>query len=353
MLFFLALMGCVQGPIGGPGPPEIHLVDVPAAGFHAYLHGSALHIDPREYAVAVLLWDAQTAEWVSSSPPTVPVRADGSWSVDVSEPGEGPLNERFIATLVSRETTVEPVRSALLPELFEGLPQDGLLRTVGGESRLIQFSQRAWAVRAASELSYPGPNLWEPDAVSVDADGQLHLALLERGEVGPGCSEVQTVDPLGWGTYRFVLETPPVLESEHLTLGLFVRDSVVASDVNELDIELSRWSAPMGNDAQFAVQPWEHSGNVEAFTLGDPGGRTTHTVVWTPESLSFTIAAGDIWPPAEADVLRHWDYPGADHMQPGDDRVHISFWLFRYADPDPSAWLGAEAVVTSFDFVPL
>ena len=58
-------------------------------------------------------------------------------------------------------------------------------------AKTIQFSGFDWEIRPSEKSGGPGPNRWDENNVSVDADGHLHLKLTERGGRWY-CAEVTT-----------------------------------------------------------------------------------------------------------------------------------------------------------------
>ena len=76
------------------------------------------------------------------------------------------------------------------------------------ENRTINFSGYTWDVRG-DWWAYPGPNSWNNDegAVSVDAQGRLHLKVTQRHGAWYS-SEVYLPTSLGYGTYQFDIESP-------------------------------------------------------------------------------------------------------------------------------------------------
>src|SRR5512137_2505779 len=61
----------------------------------------------------------------------------------------------------------------------------------------LNFSGYTWVVRSSGKGG-PGPNYWDPDNVSVDTNGYLHLRLTHQDGKWY-CSEVCTEKRLGFG----------------------------------------------------------------------------------------------------------------------------------------------------------
>jgi hypothetical protein len=353
------LCACVDGPIDGPGDPRLELTSVPALGSHSLIHGQVSHVDPRDWGVATYIYLGEEAGWwnrPSADRAITSIRNSGSFSVDVTVEEGDPQAEAFAAFLIPTDGDVPLVQGS--PTLPDSLiapppPHDGARRSAELSERMIFFSERAWTVRATEVPDTPGPNIWtdDHDAVWVDLEGALHLAMLERdGEVL--AAEVALVESLGYGTYVFSLDTPIRQRNEFTVVGLFVRDTLTEAENKEFDIEFARWADPDGPDAQFVVAPWQVQGNGETFTVGPLYEPTIHASHWAPDHHLFTSAIGHDWPPAEMDVLRQWYYDGESVMAPGNDRTRINLWLFRFLDPPEGVEEGVELVVRRFDYLP-
>jgi hypothetical protein len=359
LLALSPLPGCADGPIGGEGEARLELTSVPVLGSHSMLHGQVTHVDPDHWAVATYVYLGEDGGWwnrPSAAQPTTPIRASGSFSVDVTTEDGDAQAEAFAAFLIpSGEDAPRVQGDATLPDslIAPPPPHDGARRTPHLTERMLFFSERAWTVRATDILDTPGPNIWadDHDAVWVDPEGALHLVMLEReGEVL--AAEVALVESLGYGTYVFSLDTPIRQRNEFTVVGLFVRDTLTEAENKEFDIEFARWADPDGPDAQFVVAPWQVQGNGETFTVGPLYEPTIHASHWAPDHHLFTSAIGHDWPPAEMDVLRQWYYDGESVMAPGNDRTRINLWLFRFLDPPEGVEEGVELVVRRFDYLP-
>lgn len=154
---------------------------------------------------------------------------------------------------------------------------------------------------------------------------------------------------LGYGTYRFTVNTPAAVIPPDVTLGLFTWSDTKQQNLGEIDIELARW----GNDtsvtnAQFVVQPYDLTdGRLVRFTQPTPAaGRGLPTVFefdWQPTGVRFkaTTVAGQL--------LSMWYFSGPDLPKSSDERVHINLWVFEPATAvvtDP-----VEVVISKFEFI--
>jgi hypothetical protein len=218
----------------------------------------------------------------------------------------------------------------------------------------ISFSGYTWIVRPSARGG-PGPNNWEPDNVSVDANGYLHLRLTQRDGKWHS-SEVYTQKRLGFGRYEFWLVGPVDRMDRNIVLGLFnypTRD-VGPDGTHEVDIEFAQWgnsTAPSGN---YTVWPATNSVRREskafAFTLN--GDSTKHSFHWTCTNIVFESQeehGGD-----RTRQLAAWAYqptnPAASISQKPMP-IHINLWCFKGQAPNNGKQV--ELIIRAFKFTPL
>lgn len=209
------------------------------------------------------------------------------------------------------------------------------------EKPTVKFSGYTWTVKSRSEPSGPGPNLYDASSrsVFVDEAGRLHLRIAKTA-AGWACSEVYLEKPLGYGTYTFVVETPPSQIDDMAILGLFTYGDDPAFEHREIDIEISRWGDASLPNAQFAVQPYQQAGNMERFEVPKNLRRATHQFVWTQKSIQFTSKGEGF--------AKSWSYTGSHVPEPGDETVHLNYWLM-FGKP-PTVLRTYEAVISKFAF---
>jgi len=218
----------------------------------------------------------------------------------------------------------------------------------------IKFSGYTWTIRPSGRGG-PGPNNWDPDNVSVDANGHLHLRLTQRDGKWYS-SEVYTQTRLGFGRYEFWLTGPVDRLDKNVVLGLFnypTRD-VGPDGTHEVDIEFARWgksSTPIGN---YTVWPTTNSVKREsksfAFTLN--GDLSKHSFVWTSTNIVFESQAERS--DGKAQELADWVFQPTNpaaciSQQPMP--VHINLWCFKGQPPSDAQQV--ELVVRAFRFTPL
>jgi hypothetical protein len=334
-------------------PSPIQFTYVPPYGGTGNLQGRVDCFRPANYKVAVYIFVSgwwTKPYWAS---PLTSIRADGSWTCDITTGGTDRLATKIIAFLVPNGYN-PPLMSGgptLPTELFENsvahveVDRDPIFKT-------IEFSGYTWKIKASETPVGPGPNYFSDRAedVWVDQNGQLHLNVVYRN--GQWYStEVFTAAPLGYGVYTFTLASRVDQLDKNVVLGLFTWDDTAPQyNYREIDIEFSRWGEEAGDNAQFVVQPWDHAGNRHRFNMVLQGNYSTHSFDWSADSIMFSSFQGHASLPAPGDEIESWLYTGADIPPAGAGNARINLWLLN-GNP-PSDGQGVEMIVESFRFAP-
>jgi hypothetical protein len=213
---------------------------------------------------------------------------------------------------------------------------------VSGYGRTIQFSGYDWLIKTASVLVGPGPNYFSDagDSVWTDEDNRLHLRI-RQDELGRWyAAEVVLQATLGYGTYRFIVDSPVDTLDPNVVLGLFTWNDDPAQNHREMDIEFARWGNPAAPAGQYTVQPHGVAGNEVWFVPLGGLRRTTHILAWRPGRAAFSS-----WD--DRDVFAaHVFEQGIP--QPGGEQVRMNLWLDGGRPPTDGR--AAEVVIDSFSF---
>ena len=214
---------------------------------------------------------------------------------------------------------------------------------VTGTPRSVTFAGSSWAVKASAGLVGPGPNVFSdsPENVWVDSSGRLHLRITYRDGRWLA-AEVVLGQSLGYGTYRFDVESPTGQLDPSVVLGMFTWSDRAAYNNREIDVEVARWGdAASATNAQYVVQPYDQAGNLVRFQQ-PAEGPTSHQFTWTSKAVSFlsTTSGGG--------SVASWKYAGRSVPKAGDERARINLWLFRGAPPTDGHEV--EVVLSGFTF---
>ena len=212
----------------------------------------------------------------------------------------------------------------------------------------IRFSGIEWGIKDSGENRLqPGPNWFSPANVTVDGAGKLHLRATSKGGTCVA-AEVVSTQSMGYGTYRFTVDSNLDDLAGNLVLGLFTWDDTSAESFHrEIDVELGRWNRDDESDAQFVIQPFSIARNVTRFGLTRGLVRSVHTFVWSPGNVSFRSEG--ILPDGRRLPIHEHIFDRAI-PEPGAQQTRINLWC------TDSKWNAAgknEIVIGGFQFEPL
>jgi glycosyl hydrolase family 26 len=251
---------------------------------------------------------------------------------------------RFGSAIAPQNITLEapvPTQVATTPEeTSEAPPPDALM-----------FAGIAWHARAADDLEGPGPNYFAstPEHVWVDDTGRLHLRVSPGPDGRWYAAEVVSDQPMGYGRYRFTVDTPLDNLDPNVVLGLFTWDDDPAENHREMDIEFARFGDPGALAGRYTRQPYTDPANVALFAE-ESAPLTSHALNWTPGQVAFASWAGDATaPPSDESSIASRIFRG-DVPEPGNAHVHINVWLD--AGRPPTDGQPIELIIENFSFVP-
>jgi hypothetical protein len=222
------------------------------------------------------------------------------------------------------------------------------------QAQTIRWAGREWKV---TEGGMAGVAPGNPENVSIDAQGFLHLRIEHRGEKWTA-AELFTVDDLHFGTYQWVIEGNVYEMDPTTVLGLFTYGPTHHSGSNaenEIDIEFSQWNKTChGCNADFTVYPstgnhkpngvsaWEDNFHVAGENL------TTARMEWYSDRIVFTLMKGVHPIGSTADVIKTETYTSTPiNIPQAAAPVGINLWCFKQT---PSA--DQSVTVRDFRFVP-
>ena len=207
------LLGGGTGLCTGAGSPGLEFVHVPAYGSNEDLAGHVTNVNDSAYGVAVYIFIGGWWTKPTFANPLSAIRADGTWTCDVTTGGSDPYASQIAAFLVP--TTYAPPLASGWAQLPAELNSNAVaqVRVTRPYTRRLSFSGYDWSVKDSRGLQTgPGNNCFS-DSVSnvwVDARARLHLRIctLTRSSASdtaasaPGC-------PRGWRGARCGRRTAP------------------------------------------------------------------------------------------------------------------------------------------------
>lgn len=231
----------------------------------------------------------------------------------------------------------------LFPQLCAALL---LMAAVSAEARIIEFSGLNWFVKNSGKARLaPGPNYYSDSAdnVWVDAFGRLHMKITRKGNRW-SCAEVIADKSVGYGTYRFYIESPVGAFDRNVVVGLFTWSDNPEYNYREIDIEFTRWGDPNALNGQYVVQP---NG---AYRFEMPSmPQSTHMFTWSRYAVDFQSLRGFQASTTDpADVIQAWS--GQSNVPaPGDENPRINLWLRD--GKRPSNHTEVELIVNRVEFI--
>jgi hypothetical protein len=334
--------------LGRPAPaPSIEFSTVPAASGGgseklALIAGRATGARPGEQIV--LFAKSSTGVWwvqPLSVQPFTTIESDSTWKSTIH------LGIEYAALLV-RAGYQPPATTEVLPkpggDVVAVATTKGTGVFVPPSPKLLTFSGYEWEVRQV-QSDRGGANDYDPENAWTDGEGLLHLALRHR-EGRWTSAEVVLTHTLGYGTYAFVVRDTSRLDPA-AAIGMYTWDDQGADQNHrELDVEISQWGDSSIPNAQFVVQPYYVPANVARFA--SPSGRVTHSFRWEPGRALFRSVRGSGPSAREAAIAQHEFTSGVP--VPGDERVRISLYYFRYAPSPPENEV--EVILEKFQYFP-
>lgn len=217
--------------------------------------------------------------------------------------------------------------------------------------RTVRFSGHAWEVKQSRDPVGPGPNVYSahPESVRVDRHGRLYLRIESRSNTWHS-AEVLSRDSFGYGRYTFILDSPVRNLDPNAVIGLFTWSDDPAQNHRELDVEITRWGDPEADAGQFVVQPYDGPDNLRRFAIPPFDRPLVFVIDWRQDRIRFEAAMETRPGKSEPATISRWEYRGPDIPMPGDEKVHINFWMNRGREPQTDEPM--ELVVREFRFEP-
>jgi hypothetical protein len=197
----------------------------------------------------------------------------------------------------------------------------GVLNHTEPTLRLQPWSGETWLVFPNSANGPDGPRTLSDStqAVNVDSAGRLHLRITKVNGKRRGV-QLEALNPLNYGTYRFVLGSPVGDLATSLVLGMFVYKASQYKYTNEIDLENSRSLIGLGypRDAQYVVQPYYKANHIRRYAVRRKYKTVTEQFTWQPGHVSFVTRTGS------GKQLGHFSFSGPDVPVPGNEHLYIN-----------------------------
>lgn len=341
VLFLTCLLAAGCRSSQAQAAPSIEFTRVPPAGEgNAFLvHPIAGRVKGARPNQRVVLFAQSGMWWVQplADQPFTTIQRDSTWKSS-THPGSA------YAALVVDPGYKPPLTLNVLPQkggLVEAVVTAEGAKPESSDLKKLNFSGYEWSVRQTPGSPAGSPNQYASDNAWVDAKGLLHLRIRQT-PAGWTSAEVSLVPSLGYGWYRFAVSDISGLEpAAVLTISSW--DGSGAD--REMDIEISRWGEPAGENSQYVVQPYDVAANVVRFL--SPAGQLTYSFDWGPGRVAFRTTRGGSLGDANL-VAAHVFTSGVP--APGNEKVQLNLYVFD--NRRIRMQHGVEVVVEKFDYLP-
>jgi hypothetical protein len=151
---------------------------------------------------------------------------------------------------------------------------------------------------------------------------------------------------LGYGTYLFTVADVSHLEPATI-FSAFTWDEL-PTDPNhrEMDVEISRWGDPAGENGRYIIQPYYVPSNVSRFKV--PAAQLTFSMRWEPGKALFQTFRGDSTKTKSHTIAEHLFTAGVP--SPGHESIRMNFCpVDNHQVPQQHP---SEIVVENFQYLP-
>ncbi|VBB48567.1 Beta-N-acetylhexosaminidase, family GH20 (modular protein) [uncultured Paludibacter sp.] len=210
--------------------------------------------------------------------------------------------------------------------------------------RIISFSGYKWAVASSKGKKYGGPFYYSDsnNNVWIDKNGKLHLKITHRNDKWY-CAKVTLLKPVTYGKYIFQIDSRIDNFDKNVVGGLFI----YKNDVQEIDIEFSKWGIDENMNSQFVIQPGDKNENKKRYDINLTENKSTHWFDWQPNSIKFMSYQGHSHKLSNSgNIFQQWEYSGEDIPLDSDEQVKINLWMFRGMPPSDNK--ETEMIVSAF-----
>jgi hypothetical protein len=228
----------------------------------------------------------------------------------------------------------------------------GLGQARGARAATISWKGHTWQLTSGGMA---GVCDGDPQNVSIDANGYLHLRIVNNGGTWTA-SELFTTDRLGFGTYQWQVDGPIDTYDKNVVLGLFPYGpaaGIGADGTNEIDIEYSRWGQASGPNGDWTDYPASGTNIGEmdyTFSLGG-GTLSTSRFVWSSSSIASAVL-GDLQAVGSTTgLIKSWTYAPSNPTTNIPQQalpLGMNLWCF---DNPPSDDKAVEIVIRDFVYV--
>jgi hypothetical protein len=281
------------------GSPSIQFTYVPPVGSSAAVQGLVQNVDRTTYGVALII-DVFGGWWTKPyfATPISGINPDNTFSIPYNTGGQDGCADQFALFVVRLDYAIPLLsgQGSIPPEYYSNSIAQAA--TNRGAASTFTFAGRLWQKKDTGSCIWdPGQNYFSGDNISVDGNGKLHLAITSANNAWY-CAEAILTQSLGYGIYRFYVDTDVSNLPDPIVLGLFTYSNDSDYNHREIDVEFSN-GAVVGRPTpwQNVIQPWNTPGNRYQFEAPTNMSRSVLQFLWTPNVVyfdGFTNYSGDV-----------------------------------------------------------
>jgi hypothetical protein len=351
-----ALLG--GGQLPATERPFITILDMPPYGNGGYLYGQA-SCNPSNPCVVAVYVKVNEKWWIKpyATPPVMPVGSDGGWGYHLSSyPRTDDYATKYVAFLVPLSASNSVPKLQGSPNLPAVLDEISLAKDVRIRTSLL-FSGVEWETKVAVlEPWDPGPNRFATNSAWVE-EGRLHLKIRKEAMGGTNqwsCAEVICGKELGYGLYRFYVDSPVGAFDPNIVFSPFSYSDYPDYNHREIDIEFTTWNGMVTNgNAQYAVQQATGGAVVERFRCRAEVTNSVHSFAWSPWRIDCRSLKGhDPASTNASDLIAGWSLTNVSQIPPaGPVRPRIALYLSNGQPPADTNEV--EVLISRFEYQPL
>jgi hypothetical protein len=339
----LLLIGCRwHGP---DSQPAIEFTKIPPASEGGpdkleMIEGRAVHAHPGQ---RIVIFAKSGVWWIQplDTQPFTKIADDSTWKSATH------LGNQYAALLVE-PSYQPPLTTKVLPGKGDGVV--AVASVSAGKPftptvQTLKFSGYEWRIRHIASDRNGGISFYDPANVEIDSHGYLHLRITRQPD-HLMCSQVFLGRSLGYGTYVFRVQDVSHFEPA-AALSLLTWDDLDAGQHHrEMDIELSKWGDPKGQNGDYVIQPYYFPENKVRFVA--PAGELEFSLQWESGKASFQTVRYGANGQSRENVATKVFTTGVP--SPGTESIYIDFCDFKSSRiPLRNE---AEVVLERFQYLP-
>ncbi|GEM_PF-2419720 len=291
------IMACLFTPGFIAIPQTINISSYPSLGNPGSIIGSVSGVVPTKYKMAIVI-DVFGTYWSkpTEASPSVAIDSGGYFNAMIrSTDGNDIYAEKIHLFMVPTNSVIPVVLGGgtIPTTLFDLAAATAVVDRAPAANHLV-WSGRHWTIKDTYDTVWgPGPNYFSASSVHVDAEDKLHLTVRYVSNHWR-CAEIILDDSLGYGSYRFYVDSNLTNLPDPIVFGAFTYDNDIDYHYREIDCIEFNNGLVVGRNAplQYVIQPYTITDQRHVFVSPSGLGSATHSFLWLPEFVSWNSYSG-------------------------------------------------------------